>query len=159
MRASFDDFGSELSAFHRLAGELESSRRRQIMSQTRPHSEEEWKERYRAPQVLTSAVSWEMPGRGIAATNLSGTYQLHCWDVLAGQLTQLTYRPEGLVQGMLAPDGQFVYYFDDEQGKEIGHFVRVPYGTQAAESTDITPDLPLFSLPSSPNALAISRSG
>jgi dienelactone hydrolase len=101
-----------------------------------------------------------MPGRGIAATNLSGTYQLYCWDVLAGQLTQLTYRPEGIVQGILSPDGQFVYYFEDEQGKEIGHFVRVPYATQRAERiVDIAPDLPLFSLPSSPNALAISRSG
>jgi dienelactone hydrolase len=129
------------------------------MQSKRSHDNDKWKERYRAPQVLTSAVAWASPDRGIAATNLSGTYQLYCWDVPTGQLTQFTYRPEGIVQGMLAPDGQFVYYFDDQQGKEIGHFVRVPYASQMAESTDITPDLPLFSLPSSPGALAISRSG
>jgi len=129
------------------------------MPQSRPQREEEWKERYRARQVLTSTVAWANPNRGIAATNHSGTYQLYCWELPAGQLTQLTDRNEGIVQGMLAPDGQFVYYFDDQQGTEIGHFVRVPYASQTVESTDVTPDLPLFSLPSSPYALAISRSG
>jgi dipeptidyl aminopeptidase/acylaminoacyl peptidase len=158
------------------------TRREQTMRRRRLHSNDEWKQRYRAPQILTSAVAWASPDRGIAATNLSGTYQLYCWDVPTGHLTQLTHRPPGIVQGILAPDGQFIYYFDDQHGKEIGHFVRVPYisrmtdtgrgepehgeavsdsqhDTDSLQSTDITPELPLFSLPSSPGALAISRSG
>lgn len=121
----------------------------------------DWKQRFRAPQVLTSAVARSSPSHGIVATNLSGTYQLHCWDVPTGRLTQLTHRPEGVVQGMLASDGEFVYYFDDHQGREIGHFVRVPYASHSVDdhAIDITPNLPLYSLPSSPGALAMSWSG
>ena len=127
----------------------------------------DWKQRFRVPQVLTSAVAWSSPSRGIVATNRSDTYQLYCWDVPTGHLTQLTHRPEGVVQGMLSPDGQFAYYFDDQHGKEIGHFVRVPYRSYTGDSRsgaqddgfDITPSLPPFSLPSSPGALAVSRSG
>jgi dipeptidyl aminopeptidase/acylaminoacyl peptidase len=165
------------------------------MHRGKVHDNDVWQQRFRAPQVLTSAVAWASPERGIAATNLSGTYQLYCWDVPTGRLTQLTQRPEGIVQGVLAPDGRFVYCFDDRQGKEIGHFVRVPYPSQIADRgsrkrdkrpsaqadgqakagsqnagdgvdiadvtgvTDVTPDLPLFSLPSSPWPLVISRSG
>jgi dipeptidyl aminopeptidase/acylaminoacyl peptidase len=86
-----------------------------------------WKQRFRAPQVLTSAIASASPSRGIAATNRSGTYQLYRWDVPSGRLTQLTHRPAGIMQGVIAPDGRFVYYFADQQGQEIGHFVRVPY--------------------------------
>ncbi len=131
---------------------------------------EAWQQRFRVPQALTSAVAWASTSCGLAATNRSGVYQLYCWDVPTGRLTQLTDRPEGVVQGLLAPDGRYVYYFDDLQGKEIGHFVRVPYERQPMASgrhepgarrdvTDITPGLPLFSLPAGPGALAISRSG
>ncbi len=130
------------------------------MSNLPRSSEKAWKQRYRAPQVLTSAISWAAHTRGIAATNLSGLYQLYRWDTESGGLTQLTARPEGLVQGTVSPDGQFVYYFDDHQGEEVGHFVRLPY--EAALETapqDITPDLPLYSLASSPGGLVISRSG
>ena len=120
-----------------------------------------WKQRLRAPQVLTSAVAWSSPSRGIVGTNRSGAYQLYCWDVPTGHLTQLTHRPEGVVQGILSPDGQFIYYFDDHQGSEIGHFVRMPYVGHSVDddATDITPNLPFYSLHSSPGALAMSRSG
>jgi dipeptidyl aminopeptidase/acylaminoacyl peptidase len=121
----------------------------------------DWKQRFRAPQALTSAVAWSAPSYGIVAINLSGAYQLYCWDVPTGHLVQRTHKSEGVVQGALAPGGQFIYYFDDHQGREIGHFVRVPYTGHSVddEATDITPNLPRYSLPSSPGALAMSRSG
>lgn len=143
------------------------------MHRGKPYRNDEWRQRFRAPQVPTSAIAWAAPGRGIAATNPSGLYQLYRWDVPTGRLTQLTHRPEGIVQGAIAPDGRFVYYFDDHQGQEIGHFVRMPYDTETTTDRrsersdrrsdepvhDITPDLPLYSLPSSPWPLALSRAG
>jgi hypothetical protein len=96
------------------------------MSQEDGLHEEDWKQRFRAPQVLTSGIAWAAPARGVAATNISGLYQLYRWDVPSGALSQLTDRPEGLVLGAISPDGRFVYYFDDRQGQEIGHFVRLP---------------------------------
>jgi hypothetical protein len=48
------------------------------MCHGRPHRNDEWKQRFRAPQVLTSAIASAPPSRGIAATNLSGTYQFYC---------------------------------------------------------------------------------
>jgi hypothetical protein len=126
--------------------------------------DEGWQQRFRAPQVLTSGIAWAAPACGIAATNISGLYQLYRWDVASGAPTQLTHRAEGLVQGTISPDGHFVYYFDDRQGQEIGHFVRLPYdATEGSEPQDITPDitpdmLP-YSLSSSPGGLAICRAG
>ena len=54
-----------------------------------------------------------------------------------GALTQLTHRSTGKLSGILSPDGRYVYYLDDEQGNEIGHYVRVPFaGVGFATSSD-----------------------
>ena len=45
--------------------------------------------------------------------------------------------------GALSGDGRYVYYLDDKQGNEIGHFVRLPF--EGGASQDLTPDLPLYS--------------
>jgi Tol biopolymer transport system component len=57
----------------------------------------------------------------------SSVCQLYAWDVPTGELRQLTDRPEGVLFGGLSPDGCYVYYLEDRQGNEIGHFVRVPF--------------------------------
>jgi dienelactone hydrolase len=110
-----------------------------------------WKQRFRAATALWSQVAKAAPERGLVASNRSGTYQLHAWDVMSGALRQLTNRPEGLLGGLISPDGRFVYYFDDQGGNEIGHYVRIPFAGGAPE--DITPELP----PYSSFDLAISR--
>src|SRR5262249_32292472 len=110
------------------------------MSNLPRSSEEAWKQRYRAPQVLTSAIAWAAPTRGIAASNLSGLYQLYRGDTQLGGLPQRPDRPEGLARGALPPDGRFVYSFDDRLGEEVGHFVRLPYdATSETPPQDITP--------------------
>ncbi len=102
-----------------------------------------WKQRFRAHAVLWTQLAREAPERGLAVSNRTGVYQLYAWDVARGELTQLTNRPEGVLSGMIAPDGRYVYYHDDRGGNEIGHFVRVPFESGAPE--DITPDLPPYS--------------
>ncbi len=102
-----------------------------------------WKQRFRAHVILWTELARAAPDRGLAASNQSGKYQLYAWDVPSGKLRQLTDRPTGIRFGWLAPDGRYVYYLDDKQGNEIGHYVRIPF--EGGEPQDLTPDLPLYS--------------
>lgn len=102
-----------------------------------------WQDRFRAEQVLWAEVAAGRRDRGIAATNRSGPVELHAWDVPTGELRQLTDRPAGTLLGFLGSDGRHVYYLDDREGGEVGHFVRVPWEGGPAE--DVTPNLPAYS--------------
>src|ERR687886_3027264 len=112
-----------------------------------------WKQRFRAPVVLWTTIARNAPSAGLAVSNRSGAHQLYAWDVPTGDLTQLTDRPEGILFGILSPDGRYVYYRNDRQGSEIGHFVRIPFAGGAPQ--DVTPDLPSYS----PAGFAISQAG
>jgi dipeptidyl aminopeptidase/acylaminoacyl peptidase len=123
------------------------------MKELHTETDAPWKRRFRTPAILWTQIAKAAPARGLAASDRSGTYQLYAWDVPTGDLQQLTNRPEGLIGGLLAPDGRYVYYFDDQQGNEIGHYVRVPFEGGAPE--DVTPDLP----PYASFGLSISQAG
>jgi dipeptidyl aminopeptidase/acylaminoacyl peptidase len=115
-----------------------------------------WQQRFRAPRILYTQLAARAPTRGLAAGNQSGVMQLYAWDVPTGRLRQLTNKPEGLLLGALSPDGRYVYYLEDRQGNEIGHYVRVPFERGTAEggtAEDVTPSLP----PYAANGLALSR--
>jgi dipeptidyl aminopeptidase/acylaminoacyl peptidase len=101
-----------------------------------------WKQRYRAPVVMWSAVASMNPEHGLVCTNKDGIYQLYAWDVQTGALRQLTDKAVGIVSGVISADGNWVYYLDDAEGNEIGHYVRIPFTGGAAE--DITPDMPAY---------------
>jgi dienelactone hydrolase len=112
-----------------------------------------WKRRFRAPAVLWTQLAKAAPTHGLAVSNKSGVYQLHAWHVPTGELTQLTHEPEGVLFGTISPDGRYVYYLEDQQDNEIGHYVRVPF--EGGEPQDITPDMP----PYSSWSFAISQAG
>lgn len=113
-----------------------------------------WKQRYRAPRYIWTQMAWQSPARGLACGNASGVFQLYTWDVPTGTMRQLTNRPNGLASGVLSPDGAYVYYLEDKQGNEIGHYTRVPFA--GGPPRDLTPDLPEYP---SLFGLSISRSG
>jgi hypothetical protein len=102
-----------------------------------------WKQRFRAPVVVWTQIAPANPARGLAIKNTTGKYQLYAWDVSSGVLRQLTERPAGILFGALSGDGRYVYYLDDKQGNEIGHFVRIPF--ENGEAQDLTPNLPPYS--------------
>lgn len=102
-----------------------------------------WKQRFRASSISSTQLASAAPDRGLVVSNQSGKYQLYAWDVPTGNLRQLTDRPTGLMIGSIAPDGRYVYYLDDQEGNEIGHFVRIPFEGGAPQ--DLTPDLPPYS--------------
>jgi Tol biopolymer transport system component/dienelactone hydrolase len=111
-----------------------------------------WKKRFRAERVF-ARLAQRAPHRGLVSSNRTGKYELYAWEVSSGALTQLTERPAGTFFGGISPDGSWVYYLDDHEGDECGHFVRVPFEGGAAQ--DLTPNLP----PYSSYAGAVSDSG
>jgi len=98
-----------------------------------------WKQRFRAPVILRTQLAKAAPTCGLIVSNHSGIWQLSAWDVPTGTLRQLTHRPAGTLSGGISPDGRFVYYLDDQQGNELGHFVRVPF--EGGTPQDLTPAL------------------
>jgi pimeloyl-ACP methyl ester carboxylesterase len=102
-----------------------------------------WKQRFRAASISHTQIAPANPRRGLVVSNASGQQQLYAWDVASGSLRQLTHRSTGTPSGALAGDGRFVYYLDDQQGNEIGHFVRIPY--EGGTPQDLTPDLASYS--------------
>ena len=113
-----------------------------------------WKQRYRAPAIFASQIAPSLPTKGILADNRNGTLQWYAWDIASNGLQPITDTPGGHSSFLtLSPDGQWVYYLDDKQGNEIGHYVRKP--VDGGDLQDITPDLPLYSS----FGFSISRSG
>src|SRR3990170_2605577 len=102
-----------------------------------------WKKRFRAPIVWYTHVARHRPDCGLAISDITGKGELHAWDVRSGEMRQLTDRPRGTGFGAISPDGRYVYFHDDREGDETGHYVRIPY--EGGPSEDLTPDMPLFS--------------
>lgn len=96
-----------------------------------------WKERYRAMWLFDTQVCRHDPRRGVVIGTPSGTPQLYAWDTETGALRQLTHRPLGVQSALLSPDGRDVYYFADDGGNEIGHYVRIPWSGGGEQ--DVTP--------------------
>jgi dipeptidyl aminopeptidase/acylaminoacyl peptidase len=101
-----------------------------------------WKRRYRASSIGWATTAKNNPARGLVCTNRDGILQLYAWDVETGDLRQMTNMPAGVVSGLISSDGESIYYHQDEQGNEIGHYVRIPF--VGGEPEDITPDMPPY---------------
>jgi Tol biopolymer transport system component len=101
-----------------------------------------WKQRFRVAFIASARIARLEPTRGLVMSNRSGVYQLYAWDVLTGELRQLTDRFEGLQYGLISPNGRHVYCFADTKGNEIGHCIRLPF--EGGEAEDITPDMPPY---------------
>ena len=101
-----------------------------------------WTERFRVPLIRGVDVAANAPTRGLVASNVSGTFQLHAWNVPSGRLRALTNRAAGTIAGAISPDGRFIYYHDDAGGNELGHFVRIPF--EGGSPTSITPGVPPY---------------
>ncbi|PSB33689.1 prolyl oligopeptidase family serine peptidase [Stenomitos frigidus] len=112
-----------------------------------------WKQRFRTPKILWAQLAAAEPQRGLVCTNASGVNQLYAWSVATQQLRQLTTHPEGKSRGQIAANGRYVFYLEDQQGNELGHYVRVPFA--GGKPQDLTPTLP----PYASTSLSEARSG
>jgi dipeptidyl aminopeptidase/acylaminoacyl peptidase len=103
--------------------------------------EPRWKRRFRAPSVTLPGWALDRPERLIAASNLSGSWQLHLWDRASGARRQATEHPTGVVAGTLTPDGAYLCWFADDRGDEIGRWLLQPFegGADRPLVTDVSP--------------------
>ncbi|MBN1565930.1 MAG: S9 family peptidase, partial [Anaerolineae bacterium] len=97
------------------------------MTSSRSTETPAWIQRFRAPSVDWTQHAAANPQRGILASNESGIFQLYAWDTVNNSTRQVTLSDEGTLFGFISPDGRYVFYFEDESGNEIGHWLRVPF--------------------------------
>jgi pimeloyl-ACP methyl ester carboxylesterase len=103
-----------------------------------------WRKRFRATGIRWADFAQQNKNRAVVSTNKDGIYQLYAWDAATGELRPVTHQPAGVMWGMISADGNFIYYLKDEGGNEIGHYVRVPFSSEADSEEDISPDLPVY---------------
>lgn len=87
-----------------------------------------WERRFRAAVSFLPEWSPHGPDHGVYASNESGVWQLHAWDVETGERRQVTEEPVGVVDGAPTLDGEGVLWFQDETGSEAGRWVVQPFG-------------------------------
>ena len=101
------------------------------MTETTPR----WQQRLRAPQIkswslLGPAVAWAGDrDRGVLLANLSGRFEVYAFDgsTRPALLRQVSDRPQGTIGCAISPDGEDVFWFDDQAGDELGRWRRQPF--------------------------------
>ncbi|WP_328887864.1 S9 family peptidase [Streptomyces sp. NBC_00316] len=122
----------------------------------------EWEQRFRAPRVSLPDWAEDAPDRALFVSNATGTYELYAWDRATGEQRQVTDRPNGTTDGVLTPDGEAIWWFNDTDGDEFGVWMRQPFhGRGSGEGSTGTEDEPAApGLEASyPAGLAIGRDG
>jgi dipeptidyl aminopeptidase/acylaminoacyl peptidase len=113
----------------------------------------DWEKRFRAPRVSLPDWAEDAPHRSLFVSNATGTYELYAWDRATGEQRQVTDRANGTTDGVLSPDGEWIWWFDDKDGDEFGVWRRQPF--QGGPDEEGAPGLE----PSYPAGLALGRDG
>ncbi|WP_171053302.1 S9 family peptidase [Streptomyces marianii] len=87
-----------------------------------------WEQRFRAPRVSLPDWAEDAPDHALFVSNATGTYELYAWDRATGGQRQATHRPNGTTDGILTPDGAWIWWFSDTDGDEFGVWMRQPFG-------------------------------
>ena len=94
------------------------------------------------------------PDRLLYLSNAGGKFEVYAWDERTGGKRQVTDRSEGTgyrVSSQLDPRGEWIWWFDDEKGNELGRWVREPWSGGPRET--MAPQLP----PSYSGRIAIAQ--
>src|SRR5712692_11413361 len=105
-------------------------------------SEAIWKRRFRAPVVTFPTWARDNPDRLLYLSNTAGKFEVYAWDKKTGERRQVTDRSEGTgyrVPSRLDPRGEWIWWFDDEKGNELGRWVREAW--QGGSRETIAPQL------------------
>ena len=109
----------------------------------RPLTESAWKKRFRAPRFGFPQWARERPERIIYGANHEGTFEVYALDLVTGVERRLTSRKEGTgyrVAPRIDPQGNEVWWWDDEGGSELGVWRAQPFEAGAARiATDLQP--------------------
>ncbi|MGW0968022.1 prolyl oligopeptidase family serine peptidase [Streptomyces sp. NPDC002516] len=132
----------------------ESTRSTEPQQQDMP----DWEKRFRAPRVSLPDWAEDAPHRSLFVSNATGTYELYAWDRETGEQRQVTHRANGTTDGVLSPDGAWIWWFDDKDGDEFGVWRRRPFDAPLVVGEVDEPAVPGLD-PSYPAGLAIGRDG
>lgn len=94
-------------------------------------AEAAWRRRYRAPRTSFPAWARDAADRLTYISNEPGRFEVFAWDRATGARRQVTDRPEGTgyrVPPRLEPDGERVWWWDDDRGNEFGVWRAEPFG-------------------------------
>ncbi|WP_432045946.1 S9 family peptidase [Streptomyces asiaticus] len=122
----------------------------------------DWEKRFRAPRVGLPEWAEDAPDHSLFVSNATGTYELYAWDRATGAQRQVTDRPNGTTDGVLSPDGRWIWWFSDTDGDEFGVWLRQPFSRGEGDEGDERPaDEPATPglEPSYPAGLALGRDG
>ena len=100
-----------------------------------------WKQRFFAPQILWVPPVSAKPGV-VYVIKRGPEIQRYAWHVATGEFTPIALGTRSGLYATLSPDGRYLYYLRDQQGNEIGHFVR--RSIDGDDEQDLTPDLPPY---------------
>ena len=102
-----------------------------------------WKQRFRAPRFSFPQWARARPERIIYGANHEGTFEVYALDLASGEERRLTSRTEGTgyrVAPRIDPQGNEVWWWDDEGGSELGVWrVQAFEGGPARVATDLAP--------------------
>ncbi|WP_311765103.1 S9 family peptidase [Streptomyces zingiberis] len=113
----------------------------------------DWELRFRAPRAGLPEWAEDAPDRSLFVSNATGVFELYAWDRSTGAQRQVTDRPNGTTDGVLTPDGEWIWWFADTDGDEFGVWMRQPF--HGGKDEPAVPGL----APSYPSGLALGRDG
>ena len=90
-------------------------------------AERRWRARFTAVRMSRPSWALDAPDRTVYVSNGSGTTEIHVWDRATDTHRQVTSRRSGTHAGVLPPDGETVWWFDDTDGDEFGRWVAEPF--------------------------------
>jgi dienelactone hydrolase len=114
-----------------------------------------WEQRFRAGRVGLPQWARDAPDRCAVVATADGVLEVHSFDARTGELAQATRRREGTVDGVLDPTGDWLWWFDDGDGDELGVWRRQPFGSGPQAVTEEAAALP----PAYPAGIALGRKG
>src|SRR3954465_11621952 len=89
----------------------------------------DWERRFRAPRIGLPDWARDAPDRGAVVATADGVLEVHSWDRATGSLVQAPPPKEGTAGATVDPAGEFLWWFDDEDGDEYGVWRRQPFGS------------------------------
>lgn len=114
-----------------------------------------WQQRFRAGRAGVPRWARDAPDRAVVVASHHGAPQVHSWQPSTGVLLPATARPAGTDRATIDPAGRWLWWFDDTDGDELGHWRRQPFGSPPSRRADTPIPLP----PAHPAGLLLARDG
>jgi dipeptidyl aminopeptidase/acylaminoacyl peptidase len=86
-----------------------------------------WEGRFHVPVSFLPEWSPLAPERAVYASNESGVWQVHAWDIATGERRRVTDHAVGVTDGTPTLDGEGIVWFHDETGSEAGQWLVQPF--------------------------------